>query len=264
MKLFIGDTLHQLPAGEVLQLLGTDAEKGLDILELQARQARFGPNLIPATRGQSTWVRFLLQFHTPLVYILLAAAVALAVGAIPEGLPAAVTITLSIGVARLARRRAIIRKLPAVETLGSTTIACSDKTGTLTVNQMTVSEIVAGDSRYEVSGSGYGPLGEIKNLSESGPALADNIAAHECLLAGHRIKTAARQLVEYGDAIEYYLSSAEYEKYGEDFRRSLSDVINAANRSDQKSAKEAVLRLERSCIECHQLMNQLEKRGNHK
>ncbi|MEX0793245.1 MAG: HAD-IC family P-type ATPase, partial [Pirellulaceae bacterium] len=110
------------------------------------------------------------------------AAVALAVGAIPEGLPAAVTITLAIGVNRMARRRAIIRKLPAVETLGSTNVICSDKTGTLTVNQMTVRQIWAGNARYDVSGDGYDPQGEFAAI-DSIP-LEDNEAARDCLLTG--------------------------------------------------------------------------------
>ncbi|TQV85123.1 HAD-IC family P-type ATPase [Exilibacterium tricleocarpae] len=88
------------------------------------------------------------------------AAVALAVGAIPEGLPAAVTIMLAIGVSRMARRRAIIRNLPAVETLGSTTVICSDKTGTLTKNEMTVRELWSGAQLVDVSGDGYDPHGE--------------------------------------------------------------------------------------------------------
>ena len=87
------------------------------------------------------------------------AAVGLAVAAIPEGLPAVMTITLAIGVQRMARRNAIIRRLPAVETLGSVTVICSDKTGTLTRNEMTVQRILTAGHVFEVSGSGYDPHG---------------------------------------------------------------------------------------------------------
>ena len=94
------------------------------------------------------------------------AAVSLAVAAVPEGLPAVVTITLALGVQRMVRKNAIIRKLQAVETLGCATVICTDKTGTLTQNEMTVRKIYTDGTLIEVTGEGYAPFGEFRSEKE--------------------------------------------------------------------------------------------------
>jgi magnesium-transporting ATPase (P-type) len=105
------------------------------------------------------------------------AAVGLAVAAIPEGLPTILTVTLAIGVQRMARRHAIVRRLPAVETLGSVTVICSDKTGTLTKNEMTVQRVATAQRIFEVSGTGYEPHGSFSfEGREVDPAQAPELA----------------------------------------------------------------------------------------
>ncbi|MGB5684311.1 MAG: HAD-IC family P-type ATPase, partial [Candidatus Electrothrix sp.] len=131
-------TGDQTEVGRISQLISTAQDLATP---LTRKIAQFSQVLLYAILGLAALTVAVGLLRGQPLFDLFMAAVALAVGAIPEGLPAAVTITLAIGVSRMAKRRAIIRKLPAVETLGSTTVICSDKTGTLTENQMTVQAI---------------------------------------------------------------------------------------------------------------------------
>ncbi|MBK8173260.1 MAG: cation-transporting P-type ATPase [Sandaracinaceae bacterium] len=173
-----------------------DAEREDTPLEL--RLAQFGKQILIAClaisallfaigilRGQQHWT------------VLLLTAVSLAVAAIPEGLPAITTITLALGMQRMAQRGAIVRKLPAVETLGSATIVCSDKTGTLTQNAMTVRHLETAEERLDVSGEGYLPRGE---FTRDGVKVEELSAPMKSLLATATLCNTAIVDVDGNDA----------------------------------------------------------------
>ncbi|HMS85855.1 MAG TPA: cation-translocating P-type ATPase [Nitrospira sp.] len=129
---------------------------------LQRRLEQFGSTLLWLALGVVAVVFVLGSLRgEPLVEMFLVS-VSLAVAAVPEGLPAVVTITLALGVTRMAKRHALIRRLPAVETLGSATVICTDKTGTLTKNEMTVTRLVMDGHQFDVTGEGYEPRGHIR------------------------------------------------------------------------------------------------------
>jgi Ca2+-transporting ATPase len=168
---------------------------------LQRRLEQLGHALLYASLAIVTLVFGLGVLRgEPLVGMFLTA-VSLAVAAIPEGLPAIVTMTLALGVTRMAGRNALIRRLPAVETLGSATVICTDKTGTLTKNEMTVTRLFAGGTMYEVTGEGYSPDGTVTAAGASSPAVRDLLAA-AVLCNGATLCKAAAGWAVVGDPTE--------------------------------------------------------------
>ena len=141
-------------------------------------------------------------------------AVGLAVAAIPEGLPAIMTITLAIGVQRMARRNAIIRRLPAVETLGAVNIICSDKTGTLTRNEMTVRSMVTSNHLFTLSGSGYDPHGSIRlndeDISLEGHPLLTEMSLGALLCNEASLEPTNGDWIVHGDPMEGALLVAAF------------------------------------------------------
>lgn len=169
--LFLGTTVSGGKGRAVIVATGSGTELGriatlmttvaVEPTPLQRRLEQFGHVLLWLSLGIVVVVFALGLWRGEPVFDMFLTAVSLAVAAIPEGLPAIVTTTLALGVMRMVSRHALIRRLPAVETLGAATVICTDKTGTLTKNEMTVTHLAVDDLVYDVTGEGYAPGGEI-------------------------------------------------------------------------------------------------------
>ena len=148
--------------GHISTLIGTVEVLKTPLIQQMDGFARHMTYAILAVSAAAFLFAFYLQSYSADDAFMIV--VGLAVSAIPEGLPAIMTITLAIGVQRMATRNAIIRRLPAVETLGSVSIICTDKTGTLTRNEMMAQAVVTAGGECEVTGAGYGPVGSFRTM----------------------------------------------------------------------------------------------------
>ncbi|MBC7082182.1 MAG: cation-translocating P-type ATPase [Firmicutes bacterium] len=180
---FMGTVVTRGRGKAVVVATGMDTEIGRiahliqenrdELTPLQQRLEHLGRTLVLVCIGLCAFVSVAGMLRGEGVIEMFLAGVSLAVAAIPEGLPAVVTIALALGVQRMSRRNAIVRRLPAVETLGCTTVICSDKTGTLTRNQMTLTELDLAGRVIEVTGTGYAPHGQFVEAGKPVDPLRD-------------------------------------------------------------------------------------------
>ncbi|MFK2824938.1 HAD-IC family P-type ATPase [Bacillus sp. B190/17] len=179
---------------------------------LQRRLEQLGKILIGVALLLTVLVVFvgIIQGHE--LYTMLLTGVSLAVAAIPEGLPAIVTVALSLGVQRMIKQKAIVRQLSAVETLGCTTVICSDKTGTMTQNQMTVTDAWSGGRHWSISGKGYEPKGkffeETKEITPSAEKSLYQLLTFGLLCNHAELKRKEKEFVIQGDPTEGALLTA--------------------------------------------------------
>ena len=178
--LFSGTTLSAGSGSGVVIATGGDTELGHINQMISGIEKHRTPLLVQIDKlGKAIFVIILLMMVALFIFSLLwrdipldellLSLISLAVAAVPEGLPAIISIILSLGIQTMARKHAIIRKLPIVETLGAMTVVCSDKTGTLTMNEMTVKAVITADACYQVEGDSYEPVGNISLEGESTP-----------------------------------------------------------------------------------------------